>query len=175
MHCIAPLLLASCAGAPAKLPSRGDVGLREVDAAVAPSARLTLAPNENFQRPLFDSENALPRYPETLLARRLPAQPVCLQVGISERGRVMLAEPVAAGAECAATPAAAPEFVAAARAAALRWRFDPAFRCVYPPGATPEPGYCDGEGVEEIPQAVSLTYRFVFEQRDGRGRVRMAD
>jgi hypothetical protein len=57
----------------------------------------------------------------------------------------------------------------------LQWRFDPAFRCVFPEGVRPAPGVCSGTGVEEIPQAVSLVYRFVFEQRDGRGNVRMAD
>ena len=87
----------------------------------------------------------------------------------------MLAEPVHAGADCAGSATAAAEFVAAARAATLQWRFDPAFRCVYPGDIRPEHGMCVGKGVQEIPQAVSLVYRFVFEQVDGRGSVRMAD
>lgn len=169
---VATLLLASCVTVPAP-PPRGAVGVREVDTAVPPAARLSLAANESFQRPLFGADNALPDYPEVLLARRLPPQSVCLRVGISEVGSVVLAEPVHEGADCAATANAAPELIAAARGATLQWRFDPAFRCVYPDGASPEPGICVGKGVQEIPQAVSLVYRFVFEQHDGRGRVRM--
>lgn len=173
---VAVLLLGGCATVPEAAPTtHGEVGVREVDAAVAPSARLSLGSNESFQRPLFAADNAPPDYPDALLAQRLPPQPVCLRVGISETGQVVLAEPVHAGADCAGTTTTAAEFIAAARTAALQWRFDPAFRCVYPDDTRPERGLCVGQGVQEIPQAVSLVYRFVFEQADGQGRVRMDD
>lgn len=167
--------LAGCAATPRTPTARGEVGMREVDPVVAPSARLILAPNETFQRPLFDPGNALPEYPDALLVQRLPPQAVCLRVGISEAGRVLQSMPVREGADCAATAGAAPGIIAAAQATVRQWRFDPAFRCVHPAGATPEPGMCVGAGVQEIPQPVSLVYRFVFEQFDGRGSVRMAD
>jgi hypothetical protein len=167
-------LLAGCATTPEREP-RGEVGMREVDAAVAPATRLVLASNESFQRPLFASANALPEYPAALLSQRLPAQAVCLRVGISETGDVLQSAPVHEGADCTATATTAAGFVAAAQAAAQQWRFDPAFRCVFPEGKPPEHGVCVGEGVREIPQAVSLVYRFVFEQVDGRGSVRMAE
>jgi hypothetical protein len=172
---LAALILAGCASLPAQTAPRGEVGVREVDTAVAPASRLSLGANESFQRPLFASDNALPDYPALLLAQRLPPQPVCLRVGISAEGSVVVSEPVHAGVDCAATARAAPGFVAAARAATRQWRFDPAFRCVYPEGLRPEHGMCVGKGVKEVPQAVSLVYRFVFEQVDGRGRVRMED
>lgn len=169
------LLLAACAAAPPKRDVRGDVGLHEVEPEVAPSARLTLASNETFQRPLFASDNQLPDYPAELLPQSLPPQPVCLRVGIDEQGAVTLADPVQDGEACAPTAGAAPGLIAAAQAAARSWRFDPAFRCVYPEGRLPEHGICSGEGVQEIPQAVSLVYRFVFEQVEGRGAVRLGD
>lgn len=166
--------LAGCASRPAPAP-RGAVGMREVDAAVAPAARLVLRSNESFQRPLFAAGNALPEYPQALLSQRLPAQAVCLRVGISETGHVLQSTPVQEGPDCAATATAASGFIAAAQAAAQQWRFDPAFRCVFPEGEPPEHGVCVGEGVREVPQAVSLVYRFVFEQSGGRGTVRMAE
>lgn len=170
------LVLAACAATPPPPREvRGDVGVREIDAAAAPSARLTLARNESFQRPLFSSDNALPAYPPALLPQSLPPHAVCLRVGIDETGRVSMTEPVAAGTDCEMTERAAPEFISAAREAAQGWRFDPAFRCVHPEGEPPDYGLCSGEGVREIPQAVSLVYRFVFEQVDGRGAVRLAE
>jgi hypothetical protein len=172
---LAAAALTACASAPPAIPARGQVGVREVDPGVGAAARLELPSNETFQRPLFAADNPLPDYPPELLARNLPPQPLCMRVGIAENGEVMLSEAVREGSDCVATIAAAPEFVAAARDATVRWRFEPAFRCVHPPGVTPEPGYCEGPGVEEIPQAVSLVFRFVFEQVGGRGSVRLGD
>jgi hypothetical protein len=169
------LCLGACASVPPPREVRGDVGLREIDAPVAPSERLDLASNESFQRPLFASSNELPDYPAELLPQALPPQPVCLRVGIDEQGAVTLADPVQDGEACAPTALAAPPFVAAAQAAARSWRFDPAFRCVFPEGQPPEHGLCVGKGVREVPQAVSLVYRFVFEQVEGRGAVRLGD
>ena len=62
-------------------------------------------------------------------------------------------------------------FLDAARDAVLGWHFDAAFRCEYPSDAARIREDCSGG--RETPQAVSLAYRFIFEQRDGRGSVRL--
>ena len=72
--------------------------------------------------------------------------------------------------EDAPTPAPAEES-AAAEQAALGWQFEPAFRCqVESRDAAGRPNCAPRS---ETPQAVSLSYRFVFEQRAGRGTVRV--
>lgn len=80
------------------------------------------------------------------------------------------AEPMSAVTDCPAD--ADRRFISAAQAAVRSWRFDPAFRCVFPPDRKPNANACYEPGVEVQPQAISLTYRFVFEQIDGRGTVR---
>ena len=163
------VLLAGCMTA----PLRGQVGVSEVDSAVAPEARMTLADNETFQQPLPAADNALPVYPEGLLAHRLPPQAVCVRVSIDEAGAVSATAPIVAGPDCAAQENAAAEFYTAAQNAAASWNFDPAFRCVYPKNMKPHSRGCWGDDVQEVPQAVSLIYRFVFEQIDGKGAVRV--
>lgn len=169
--------LGACATAPPRAaPPSGQVGVSEVDAAVPAEARMTLAPNETFQAPLPATGNAIPDYPPELLAQRLPPQALCLRVSIDTQGAVSDTEPVATGPDCPEIERTAPAFYDAAQAAASSWRFDPAFRCLYPEGTTPDPqGGCWGEGVREESQAVSLVYRFVFEQVDGKGRVRLGE
>jgi hypothetical protein len=150
--------------------------MSEVDSAVPRESRLTLSQNERFNRPLPAADNAIPVYPEALLAKRLPPQALCLRVSIDEAGAVSDSVPIATGPDCPEIEQVAPDFYEAANTATRTWRFDPAFRCVYPEGTTPDPqGGCWGEGAREVPQAVSLAYRFVFEQVDGRGSVRLSE
>ena len=174
---VAVALASGCASAPGRTqPPSGQVGVSEVDSAVPAEARMTLAQNERFQAPLPRSGNALPDYPRALLAQRLAPQALCLRVSIDERGGVSDTVPVATGPDCPAIEQVPPAFFESAQAAARTWRFDPAFRCIYPEGTAPDPqGGCWGDGVREEAQAVSLAYRFVFEQIDGRGQVRLGE
>lgn len=172
------LVLGACASAPPRDaashdPNRGAVGVRSIDKLLASPERMQLADNETFQMPLAESGNVPPAYPDSLLAQRLGPQTVCLSVAIGADGRVSGSRPLDLGEGCLGASAADPRFVEAARAAAAQWRFDPAFRCVYP-GAKPvdEQGCVTGR---EEAVAVSLAYSFVFEQKDGRGTVRMGE
>ncbi len=170
---IAVLLSACTAPSPRPSPApSGQVGYELADAAIQAGSRLQLAANESFQPPLPTADNAPPMYPDELLARRLPPQAVCLRVAIDERGQVFNTALVDLGVDCSGTLDRDPAFQDAAIAAALRWRFEPAFRCVFPEGRTPEAA-CGTHGTQEVPQPVSLVYRFVFEQDDGQGRVRI--
>lgn len=168
--------LAGCASAPpaaqAEAGARsGAVGVRSIDKQLLGADRLALAANETFQMPLAEAGNAVPAYPEDLLAQRLGPQTVCLNLAIGADGTVSGSRPVERAEGCPAPDAVDPRFVAAVRRAVADWRFDPAFRCVYP-GARPadEQGCVSGR---EEPVAVSLAFVFVFEQSDGRGRVRI--
>ncbi|MFA5590812.1 MAG: hypothetical protein WDA70_08920 [Lysobacteraceae bacterium] len=170
----AALLLAACAPTPTRPspedPRAGRVGVTEVDAAVPAEMRLVLADNESFQPPLPDFDNALPDYPADLLALRLAPRSVCLRLSIDEHGAVRDTEPVDQGPDCAVGMDIESAFHAAAAQAAMGWRFEPAFRCIFPEG-TPPNSACGFDGTLEVPQPVSLIYRFVFEQIDGQGRV----
>lgn len=154
----------------------GDVGVTDISEFAAPSGRLVLADNETFFLPLPALDNALPAYPQPLLAQRLPPQVVCVKVGVGTQGEIMTAAPIASTAcpvdDPGMQPAADRRFFDAARDAVLRWRFDAAFRCEYPNDAARIRQDCSGG--REAAQAVSLAYRFVFEQRDGRGSVRQS-
>ena len=178
-----PALLAGCTHArvsPVPVPAvsrTGDVGVTDISQFAAPSGRLVLADNETFFLPLPAAGNALPGYPPSLLAQRLPPQVVCLEIGVGADGEVMTASPIADAAQCPVEAAglraaADPRFLDAARDAVLGWRFDAAFRCEYPNNAARLRQDCSGG--RETPQAVSLAYRFIFEQRDGRGSVRLS-
>lgn len=151
-------------------PRSGQVGFAEVDSAVVPANRLSLADNESFQPPLPRADNAAPAYPPELLERHLPPQSVCVRLSIDEGGSVFDAAPVDQGPECALGMDVESAFFAAAAKAAMGWRFEPAFRCVFQEG-TPADAGCGLDGTVEIPQPVSLVYRFVFEQVDGKGTV----
>ncbi|MFC5570602.1 hypothetical protein ACFPN1_11080 [Lysobacter yangpyeongensis] len=166
------LVLAGCsAGRVTTPPPRnGEVGVQDLTATIAPAARIALADNENFLPPLPEPGNALPSYPPELLAQRLAPQVVCLRVSIDAQGLVETSAPLVQPPDCAAPDAMTPSFLAAAQAAVAAWRYDPAVRCVFAHG--PRPDYPTCVGAQETPLAVSLTYRFVFEQQDGRGSVR---
>lgn len=151
----------------------GQVGMRDISANIAPTARMQLADNESFLMPLDDSANAAPVYPDALLAQRLPAQKVCMRVSIDSNGGVTSSAPVAQPPECPGPDAVDHAFFSAAGQAVAQWRFEPALRCVFPDAKTKENTNASCGGYQEIPEAVSLTYRFVFEQKDGRGSVRV--
>jgi len=166
--------LAACAGAPPAAetdPRSGAVAMRSIDKQLLGADRLPLAANETFQMPLAEPGNAAPAYPEDLLAQRLAPQTVCLNLAIGADGAVAGSRAVERADGCPTPDTVDPRFFAAAQAAVAQWRFDPAFRCVYP-GAKPAEEQGCVSGREEA-VAVSLAFRFVFEQRDGRGLVRI--
>lgn len=155
----------------------GDVGVTDITALGAPSGRLVLAENETFFLPLPAADNALPVYPPALLVQRLPPQAVCLEIGIGTHGDVMTALPIMQAPDCPTDDpgmraAVDRRFSDAAMDAVLQWRFDAAFRCEYPNDLARSQGDCTGG--REAPQAISLAYRFLFAQRDGRGSVRLS-
>lgn len=172
---LACALLAACATLPGRESRHGAVGFSEISTATPTQARLALADNETFEPPVPRSGNALPIYPAHLLERRLPPQALCLRIGIGEDGGVLDAEPVSDGPDCPGDLIEESAFFAAASEAVRAWRFDPSFRCVHPSAeaAQASQGGCGLDGTREIPQAVSLVYRFVFRQIDGRGSVEM--
>lgn len=169
-----PLMLAACATTPVDVvpaaQRNGDVGVEDLTATIAPASRIELAQHENFLPPLPAPDNPAPVYPPDQLARRLPPQAVCLRVSVDEDGRVASSAPLVSPPDCVEAGVDAQPFLAAARAAVSAWQYDPAVRCVFE--QAPKPDYPTCVGARETPQAVSLTYRFVFEQQDGRGTVR---
>ena len=173
---VVSLAVAACATSPSEPPATGqtrsgEVGVEDLTATIAPSARMMLADNENFLPPLPVPGNPPPVYPPELLTQHLPPQVVCLRVSIDEAGAVTTSAPLVQLPDCAAPDAATEPFLVAARNTLAGWRYDPAVRCSYE--QSPKPDYPTCVGASETPQAISLTYRFVFEQQDGRGSVRM--
>ncbi len=173
MWMLAVAILSACASAPRPDPSiSGRVGARDITRAM-PAGEWVIAENENFLMPLEEAGNLPPVYPETLLAQRLPPQRVCLRLSIGADGRVFDAEPLPAADGCPPSDRIPVAFLAASREAVATWRFDPAFRCIYVDAAQKEAAGEGCNGGEIVPEEVSLAYRFDFEQRDGRGTVRI--
>jgi hypothetical protein len=81
---------------------------------------------------------------------------------------------VGVGAECSMEGTTEAAFYEAAAAAASDWHYDPAFRCIFPKRAKKPASGCYGDGVKEVPEAVSLVYQFEFEQQAGVGAVRLS-
>ncbi len=165
------LVLSACAGRDSRSvvdAREGDVGISLV--AVPAAERMELAPNERFEFPLPHPDNALPTYPEALLALKLPPQPFCVGVSIGEAGEVFRIDPIEVGEDCEAGGEAPEAMREAVFDAVGFWRFEAAFRCVYPDGVQPSNLACMPPG-EEVPTAIRMPYRFVFVQRDGKGFV----
>jgi len=164
------LLLAACGGRETRPEAGrdGDVGVSMV--AVPSTERMVLPDNERFEYPLPDPANRFPRYPDDQLVDELPPIVVCVALSVGEEGQVFRIDPMQEGDDCVATADAPEPFRQAVFDALGYWRFEPAFRCVYPEGVQPGALGCI-EPAEVVPVAVRLPYRFVFEQRDGQGIV----
>lgn len=113
----------------------------------------------------------MPPYPAHLLEARLPAQTVCVRVAISAQGTILSSSGLVEMPACPEPADAA--LMDVVRGTLARWTFEPARRCVFPSLAAKEMAIASCNGGQEIPIAVTLTYRFVFEQHDGRGAVRL--
>lgn len=131
--------------------------------------RLVLADNESFLMPLDDMKNAHPSYPFNLLGLNLPPRTVCLRVGIDEKGAVTAVAKAPTSEFCPA--GTEPEFLAASETAAKTWKFDPALRCVFRNVEDKKRAVASCDGGKGIPEAVTLVYRFRFEQVDGKPKV----
>ena len=175
----AALALAACSQQVARAPAppppppspSGMVGVTDMSLRLAPTSRLVLASDEAFSMPEADFANALPVYPQHLLADRLAPQALCLRVSVGVDGTVTGTAPLAAPPDCPEAGGIPAVFVTAAEQAARTWHFDPALRCrVESRDAAGRPSCAPRS---ETAQAVSLSSRFVFEQRDGRGTVRV--
>lgn len=171
-----------CASGPVSQPtsadvpgSQGVVGMQQFDPAeTLDIGRLLLGSHESFLMPLGDPSNRPPSYPDARLADRLPPRDVCLRLAVGPDGRVFSVVDVTGRPGCETEAPAEPDFVSSAMQAAQGWRFEPAVRCVFRTADEKEAAANTGcAGAQEIPQAVSLHYRFVFEQKDGRGAVRL--
>ncbi|UNK50813.1 hypothetical protein MNR01_07365 [Lysobacter sp. S4-A87] len=131
--------------------------------------RMVLADNESFLMPLDDMKNVHPGYPENLLGLNLPPRTVCLRVGIDEKGAVTVVARAPTSEFC--PKGAEPEFLAASETAARTWKFDPALRCVFRNTKDKDRAVASCDGGKGIPQAVTLVYRFRFEQVNGKPNV----
>ena len=175
---LACLLLAACATRRADPPpdaapaSRaGSVGFQDISGLVNVPVRVSLAPNETYLEPLEAVGSPMPGYPPVLLGARLAPQTVCVSVAIDAQGGILSSGGVIAPPACPAPAEAA--FLDAVRTTLAGWTFEPARRCVFPSVAAKELANANCSGGREIPIPVTLTYRFVFEQHDGKGVVRM--
>ena len=169
-------MLAGCATQPRvasdEATRAGQVGMNEISGTIPQAARMELADNESFLMPLEDDANPMPVYPAALLSHGLAPQAVCVRVGVSGEGSVLSSAPAVAPPNC--PEPADPAFFDAVRSAVAGWRYEPALRCVFPDAKTKDDTVGSCGGYTEIPEAVTLTYRFVFEQKDGRGSVQLA-
>lgn len=135
--------------------------------------RVNLADNEGFQTAFPKAGNPLPAYPTDLMDQRLGPQYVCLNVDVGEDGTVSAAIPSFGSPGCPERERAPDgRFVQSAIDTFRSWHFEPAFRCVFGKRQTPHP-QCLAEYEEEVPQAVRLAFRVVYENGDGRPRVRV--
>jgi hypothetical protein len=152
----------------------GQVAAQAFDPAEALEiGRVVLDSHESFLLPIGDPSNQPPIYPEARLADRLPHREVCLRLAVAADGRVFSVDDVTGLPGCEVQGRAEADFVASATRAARDWRFEPAVRCVFRTAAEKTAAANTGcAGAQEIPQAVSLHFRFVFEQKEGRGAVR---
>lgn len=176
--------LVSCVSDPESMPGRADDGVvlsgrsaaQPVDFGAALDLdRVVLASHESFLMPVGDLANQTPIYPAARLADRLPRREVCLRLAVAEDGSVFALDDVTGADGCKVQGGVEADFVDSAMHAARTWRFEPAVRCVFANAEEKAAATNTGcAGAREIPQAVSLHYRFVFEQDEGRGAVRLA-
>jgi hypothetical protein len=136
--------------------------------------QLVLAENESFLLPIDEPGNRLPEYPAAVLAQPQSAPSyVCMRVDIDEEGKVGFAGPIVRDPDCPPITELTKQFADAAATALATWRFEPAIKCVFRNKRAKEAAGMSCSGGREVPQATTLTFRFLFEQVDGRGVVRM--
>lgn len=139
----------------------------------ADAGQLQLGENETFLMPIDEPGNRLPEYPAAVLAQAVPSAQVCMRIDIDEEGGVSYAGPVVREPDCPPITQLTKQFSDAAEAALRTWRFEPAIKCTFRNKRAKEAAGMSCQGGRETPVATTLTFRFLFEQIDGQGRVRM--
>lgn len=135
--------------------------------------RMTLAENEGFQTAFPKPGNPMPEFPPELVDKREGPIYVCFNVDVSETGVTRDALPTWGGKGCPQREDAPDaRYIYAAMNALRQWRFEPAFRCVYGKREQPHPE-CRGYYKEEIPTAVRLAFRVVYDNSNGQLEVRV--
>ncbi len=125
-------------------------------------SRYQMRTDQAFLMPEFAGTPALPTYPEALLAQRVPAQRVCVEVHIDKGGAVTASRALIDAAGCASTDAPyVGLFHESVVAATLGWQFLAAAVCTFPEGVEPNQR-CDGDGVMVEAVPVRLAFAFVF-------------
>lgn len=166
------LVLAGCRSMPAQPPS--PVG--QVDVALVPppagATRLQLASSQAFVFPNLVDPVVLPDYPAELLPLRLDPLVLCMDVVISEAGRVSSASRrIDAACPDEAGPHG-PRFAEALQQALSQWSYDPALVCRTPDGRASEDACAEPDALE-TPTALRLSYAFHFSQENGRPSVEL--
>ncbi len=135
--------------------------------------RMELAKNEGFQSAFPKAGNPMPEFPPELLEKQEGPIYVCFNVDVSETGETRDALPSWGSKGCPAREDAPDaRYIYAAMNALRQWRFEPAFRCVFPKRETPHP-QCRGYYDKEIPTAVRLAFRVVYDNSAGQQEVRI--
>lgn len=172
IHRIAPFAAASLLAV--VLPCSALAAETEQAEAAADSGQMALKENETFLLPIDEPGNRLPEYPAEVLAQQVvPSAQVCMRVDIDEEGSVSYAGPVVREPDCPPITELTKQFADAATATLTSWRFEPAIKCVFRSKRAKEAAGMSCQGGRENPVATTLTFRFLFEQVDGQGRVRM--
>lgn len=171
------LWLCSCASTEPAVSSTtsktGNVGMNDISGDLVNVNRVALAKNESFIPPLDDENNRIPEYPEGLLAKNLPPSALCMQIVVSEEGTVTGSSLVEQAPSCPPVTSLDPLMIQSVEQTVSAWRFEPGLRCVFPDVQTKETTYGSCGQSTSIAEPVSLTYRFVFEQKGGKGVVSM--
>ncbi len=162
------------AGALLSMAMAASVQANEPADTPAAEGALQPAENETFLLPIDEPGNRLPEYPQAVLTQQQAgAHYVCMRVDIDEEGKVSYAGPIVREADCPPITELTKQFADAATTALSSWRFEPAIKCVFRSKRAKEAAGMSCSGGREVPQATSLTFRFLFEQVEGRGVVRM--
>lgn len=136
-------------------------------------SRYQMRADQAFLMPEFAGTPALPTYPVELLAQRIPALRVCVEVHIDDGGSVTASRAVADAAGCAsvADPYVS-VFHKSVVAATSGWQFLAAAVCTFPEGVEHDER-CEGDGVTIEAVPVRLAFAFVFRVDSDGQHVRM--
>lgn len=161
------LLLIGVSGCASHRPTvvepSGLVGMESI--VPSSGSRYQMRTDQVFRMPEFAGEPAMPMYPETLLAQRVPAQRVCVEVHINKGGAVTASRASTADPQVGL-------FHASVVAATSGWQFRAAAVCTFPEGVEPNQR-CEGDGVMVEAVPVRLAFAFVFRVDSDGQHVRM--
>jgi len=135
--------------------------------------RMELPENEGFQTAFPKPGNPIPEFPPELIEKQEGPIYVCLNLHVSDTGETRDALPSWGSRGCPAREDAPDaHYIYSAINTMREWKFEPAFRCVFPKREKPHP-QCLGNYKDEIPTAVMLAFRVVFDNSNGQREVRV--